>query len=74
MAEIQTFYDAILPRMDAIISYLDQFPLNAVPTDAQCLLHLTFSLAEIAPAVEQFKQPSVADGYDATRFVPTHNR
>jgi hypothetical protein len=74
MAEIQAFYDTILPRMDAIINYLGQFPLNALPADAQRLLHLTFSLAEIAPAVELFKQPSVADGYDATRFVPTHNR
>ena len=74
MAEIQTFYDTILPRMDAIINYLDQFPLNAMPTDAQRLLDLTLSLAEIAPAVELFKQSSVADGYDATRFVPTHNR
>lgn len=74
MLEIQTFYDALLPRMDAIISYLDQFPLEAMPADARRLLNLTFSLAEIAPAVEQFKQPSVADGYDATRFVPTHNR
>jgi hypothetical protein len=74
MAEIQAFYDTILPRMDAIINYLGQFPLNALPADAQRLLHLTFSLAEIAPAVELFKQPNVADGYDATRFVPTHNR
>jgi hypothetical protein len=72
MAEIQAFYDAILPRMEAVISYLDQFPLHAMPPDAQRLLHLTFSLAEIAAAVELFKQPSVADGYDATRFVPTH--
>lgn len=74
MAEIQTFYDAILPRMNEIIDYLDQFPLHAMPADAQRLLHLTFSLAEVAAAVELFKQPSVADGYDATRFVPTHNR
>ena len=74
MAEIQAFYDTILPRMDAIISYVDQFPLQAMPADAQRLLDLTFSLAEIASAVELFKQPSVADGYDATRFVPTHNR
>ena len=73
MAEIQAFYDALLPRMDAVIGYLDQFPLNAMPADAQRLLHLTFSLAEVAAAVELFKQPSVAEGYDATRFVPTHN-
>ena len=74
MGAIQAFYDVILPRMNGIIDYLDQFPLNAMPADARRLLDLTFSLAEIAPAVEQFKQPSVADGYDATRFVPTHKR
>lgn len=72
MEEIQVFYDTILPRMDAIISYLDQFPLDALPADAQRLFHLTLSLAEVSAAVELFKQPSVPDGYDATRFVPTH--
>ena len=35
MADIQTFYDAILPHMDAVIAYLDQFPLNAMPAEAQ---------------------------------------
>ena len=58
---------------DAVISYLDQFPLEALPADAQRLLYLTLSLAEVGTAVELFKQPSVPDGYDAARFVATHN-
>ncbi|HKA56256.1 MAG TPA: hypothetical protein VKJ47_21610, partial [Candidatus Binatia bacterium] len=57
MAEIQAFYDAMLPRMEAVIDYLNQFPLEAMPADAQRLLHLTFSLAEVSTAVELFKQP-----------------
>jgi hypothetical protein len=72
MAELQTFYEAILPRMEAAISYLNQFPLDAMPTEAQRLFHMTLSLAEVAMAVELFKQPGVADGYDAARFVPMH--
>jgi len=72
MEEIQAFYDAILPRMEAVIAYLNQFPLDAMPADAQRLLSLTFSLAEISTAVELFKQPSVVDGYDASRFVALH--
>jgi hypothetical protein len=72
MAEIQAFYDALLPRMEAVIAYLNQFPLDAMPGDAQRLLHLTFSLAEVSTAVELFKQPGVIDGYDASRFVPLH--
>ena len=73
MAEIQAFYDALLPRMEAVIDYLNQFPLEAMPADARQLMYLTLSLAEVAPAVELFKQPSVKDGYDAARFVPTHD-
>src|SRR5262245_56269168 len=72
MEEIQAFYDAILPRMEVVIEYLNRFPLDTMPADAQRLLYLTLSLAEVAPAVELFKQPSVVDGYDAARFVPVH--
>ena len=70
MAEIQALYDAMLPRMEAILEYLDPFPLDAMPVEAQRLLHLTLSLAEVAPAVELFKQPSVVDGYDIARLIP----
>ena len=72
MAEMQAFYDALLPRMEAIIAYLNQFPLDAMPGDGARLLHLTFSLAEVSTAVELFKQPGVIDGYDASRFVALH--
>ncbi len=72
MEEIQAFYAAILPRMEAVIAYLNQLPLDSMTVDAQRLMYLTLSLAEVAPAVELFKQPSVVDGYDAARFVPVH--
>jgi hypothetical protein len=74
MTEIRAFYDAVLPRMDAIIDYLNQFPLENMPDDAQRLLHLTLSLAEVAPAVELFNQPLVTDGYDPERFIPAQGQ
>lgn len=70
MAEIQELYDALLPRMEEIIGYLNQFPLDNLPAAAKPLFHLSLSLAEIAPAVELFKQPEVVDGFPADRFVP----
>jgi hypothetical protein len=70
MAEIQTLYDALLPRMDEIIDYLNRQPLNNMPEDAKRLFHLSLSLAEIAPAVELYKQPEVVDGFPPDRFVP----
>jgi hypothetical protein len=70
MAEIQALYDALLPRMDEIIGYLNQFPIDGMPDDGRRLFYLTLSLAEVAPAVEFYKQPEVVDGFPAERFVP----
>lgn len=70
MAEIQALYDALLPQMDQIIGYLNQLPLNDMPAEARRLFHLSLSLAEIAPAVEFYKQPEVVDGFPVERFVP----
>jgi hypothetical protein len=42
-------------------------PWADMPEGATRLLWLTLFLAEVAPAIEQFGQPSVVDGYDYTR-------
>ncbi len=72
MEDITAFYGAMLARMEEVLPYLEQFSLEELPDDAQRLFYLTLSLAEVAPAVEQFGQPSVVDGYDIKRFVATH--
>src|SRR5712691_6610629 len=51
MEEIRAFYDAVLPRLEAIVQYLNQFPLDRMPQDAQQLFYLTLSLMEVASAV-----------------------
>lgn len=70
MSEIQSLYDTLLPRMEAIMEYLNKFPFDGMPEDARRLLDLTLSLAEVAPAVEFYQQPGVIDGFPAERFVP----
>jgi hypothetical protein len=72
MTEISAFYKAMLPRMGEILSYLAQYPLDNVPSDVQRLFYLSLALAEVAPAVENFGQPSVVEGYDVARFVQFH--
>ena len=65
--ELKAFYDAMLPRTEEALAYLERFPMDALPADARCLFLLTLSLGEVAPAVELFRQVSVVDGYDVTR-------
>jgi hypothetical protein len=59
--------------MGEILTLLDGFATEHVPPDVERLFWLTLSLAEIAPAVENFGQPGVVDGYDFVRFVPVHD-
>jgi hypothetical protein len=73
MDDIKAFYDAMLARMEEVLPYLDQFSVDALPEDAHHLFYLTLSLAEVAPAVEQFGQPSVVDGYDVKRITVRHS-
>lgn len=61
MAEIQSFYDALLPRVDAALDYCDRFPLDDMPEDALNLLHLLYSLATVSFAVECWGQPRIPD-------------
>jgi hypothetical protein len=70
IAEIQHFYDAMLARVDAAMEHLNRFALDDLPAAEKRLLDLALSLAEIAPAIEFYKQPAVIDGYDPQRFAP----
>lgn len=70
IAAIQLFYDTMLARMDAVMAHLERFRLDELPEAEQRLLCMTLSLAEVAPAIEFYRQPSVIDGYESQRFVP----
>ena len=61
MDEIQSFYDAIFPRAEAAMQYLDKLPLDELPEDAQRLLKLLYSLILMSFAVEIWKQPYIPD-------------
>ena len=61
MDEIQEFYDAIMPRAEAAMQYLDKLPLDDLPEDAWRLLKLLYSLIVMSFAVEIWKQPYIPD-------------
>ena len=61
MDEMQAFYDAIFPRAEEAIAYLDKFPLQELPDDALRLLQLLYSLILVSFAVEIWRQPYIPD-------------
>jgi hypothetical protein len=73
MDDILAFAQAMLADVDAIVAHLDAYPLEAMPQAEKRLMYMLLSLAEVAPAVEAYKQPGVIDGYDPARFVADNN-
>lgn len=70
---LRAFYAAMMPRMDAVLAFLAGFSPQSVTDDGvRSLFFMALSIAEIAPAVENYGQPSVIDGYDVARFVAVH--
>ncbi|HET9529499.1 MAG TPA: hypothetical protein VFQ92_04055 [Blastocatellia bacterium] len=68
MEQLQAFYDAVLPRMDSIITYLNQYSLDDMPEDARRLFYIALSFMEVSPAVELLHEPDEAGVFEAERF------
>ena len=61
MDEMQAFYDAAFPRLEAAMAYIDRTELDALPDDARHLLWLCYSLVNVSVPVEVWRQPYVPD-------------
>lgn len=61
MPEMQAFYDVAFPKLNAVIDYVDKFPLDDLPDDAKTLMHMMQSLVMVSFPIEAWKQPRVPD-------------
>jgi hypothetical protein len=61
MGEMIAFYEAVTPRAEAAMTYLDRYPLSDLPDDATNLLHLLYSTVMVSFPVEAWSQPKVPD-------------
>ena len=68
MRELEQLYQAMLPRMDAIADYLNQFPLEELSASARHLLNLALSFIEVSLAVELFHEPDDARALPHGRY------
>ncbi|OBI87651.1 hypothetical protein [Mycobacterium sp. 1245805.9] len=59
--ELVAFYDAVAPRAEEAIAYLDGLDITALPEDATRLLHLLYSMILVSYAVNVFKQNRIPD-------------
>ena len=58
LEEIQRFYDAMVLRVEPALDYLDARNIETLSASENRLLYLTYSLVEVANAVEIYGQPA----------------
>jgi hypothetical protein len=68
MDEINEFYNGLTPRLNDVLGFLNQYEMKTMPDDVHRLFLLTLSLAQVHPAVENFGQQEVVDGWDMRQF------
>jgi hypothetical protein len=61
MEEMQGFYDAAFPLLEAAMTHLDTFGLHELPEPERNLMLLMMSLVVVSFPVEVWKQPRVPD-------------
>jgi hypothetical protein len=66
--ELADFYNAMLPRMDEVIGYLNQFPLGGMPEDALRLYYVALSFMEVSLSVELTGEPDEAVAFQPGRL------
>ena len=71
--EIEEFRDAMMAVLDDVVNYLNGCWPDRMSLSDSLLYNLLLSLAEIAPAIEFYRQPNVIDGFDPRRFLPVES-
>ena len=71
--DYREFYEAMLPLLDQVLEYLDQFKPGKVPDQALPLYYLALAFAEAAPHNELYDcSNTVPNSFEACRFVAAH--
>lgn len=69
MEQIRQFYDAIAPRMEAVMAHLRNCPVTGLTAPDERLLRLALSYVEVSRVFEVWNQQDVrADFFDPQRF------
>ncbi len=76
MEELNGFYNAMVPLLEDVLGYLNEFELKNLSPEQTNLLYMTFSIADISMAVEVYKQPQVSKSFQEyggfERFLTVH--
>jgi hypothetical protein len=69
LEDLRPFYDAMLPRMDEILAYLNEYSMGSMPDDARVLFDLAMTFAETAHPLDlKWTDVDFNDAYPWDKF------
>lgn len=68
MEEIRAFYDALRPRIEEVVEYLDARPLDGLSDEESRLIWLALAWMDASRSIEVLGTPDVRYGLAADRF------
>ena len=69
IAQLRGFYDAMLPRLEQVLQYLNEWKIAELPEDARTLYDLAVTFAETAHPVDlKWKDVDFPDAYPWQKF------
>lgn len=69
MADLEAYYQKLLPRMEALMTCLGSHPAINPPEDVARLAELGLMFVEVASSVEFYREADVPAGFSAERFI-----
>lgn len=67
--ELRAFYDAMLPRLEQVLQYLNQWKIGELPPQALTLYDLALTFAETAHPIDlKWKDVDFPDAYPWQQF------
>lgn len=71
--ELEAFHAAMIPRLEEIIQFLNEFPLDEIPGEHLPLAWTALAMCEVDDAVSKWGAPTSPDACSPLRFSPKKN-
>ena len=69
MEEIDEFYNAMMEKMDYVMTNLQKFDVDTISPEWRTIMQLGLAFMDAAPAVEIYRVPDLKDAYFDFRRV-----
>lgn len=67
--ELKDFHAAMLPHLEALIEFLNQFPVDNIPKEYQPLTWLALAMCEVDDPVSKWRSVTLDEALDPRKFT-----